>query len=121
VNGQTSGPEAHWRAALADGRLLLQRGVETGRAFFPPRAFEPGTGGAVEWFEACGRGTVYAVTVVGQKPPEPDYAVVLVELEEGPRLMSRVEGVAAADVRIGMPVRARILADAPPLLVFEAA
>jgi uncharacterized OB-fold protein len=117
-----NGPEAHWRAALADGRLLLQRGTVSGRAFFPPRAFEPGTGDGVEWFEASGRGVVYSVTVISRKPPEADYAVVLVELEEGPRLMSRVDGVAAEAVTIGMHVRARIAdVDGAALLVFEAA
>jgi uncharacterized OB-fold protein len=115
------GPEAQWRAALAEGRLLLQRGVASGRAFFPPRAFEPGTGQAVEWFEASGLGEVYSVTVIGRKPPEPAYHVALIALDEGPRLMSRVEGMAAEDVAIGLRVRARILAEDPPLLVFEPA
>jgi len=117
-----SGPEAVWRAALAEGRFMLQRGVASGRAFFPPRLAEPGTGEAVEWFEACGRGEVYSVTVIGRKPPEPAYAVVLVELEEGPRLMSRVEGVAADAVTIGMKLTARIIDEAgTPLLVFDPA
>jgi uncharacterized OB-fold protein len=117
-----NGPEAHWRAALADGRLLLQRGVVSGKAFFPPRLAEPGTGGAAEWVEASGRGVVYSVTVISRKPPEADYAVVLIELEEGPRLMSRVDGVAADSVVIGMDVRARIIeTEGAPLLVFEAA
>ncbi|WP_439533161.1 Zn-ribbon domain-containing OB-fold protein [Polymorphobacter sp.] len=114
------GPEAEWRAALADGRLLLQRGVESGQAFFPPRLAEPRTGAAVEWIETCGRGTVYSVTVIGRKPPEPAYAVVLVTLAEGPRMMSRVDGVAAEAVTIGMAVRARIIEEeGQKLLVFE--
>ncbi len=116
------GPEAHWRAALADGSFLLQRGRQSGRAFFPPRIAEPGTGDETEWFEACGEGTVYSVTIIGQKPPAVPYAVVLVELAEGPRLMSRVEGVAPEAIAIGMAVKARIIREGDaPLLVFDPA
>ena len=111
-----SGAEAVWRAALTEGRFLLQRGVASGRAFFPPRGFAPGTGEDVEWFEASGLGEVYSVTMIYPKPPAEAYAVALVTLAEGPRLMSRV---LAEDVVIGMAVRARILdEDGAALLVF---
>lgn len=114
-----TGPEAHWRAALADGRFLLQRGVRSGRAFFPPRIAEPGSGDAVEWFEASGLGKVYAVTVIAPRPPEPPRAVVLVDLDEGPRLMSRVDGVAPGDVAIDLRVRAVIATGGDePVLTF---
>ena len=54
-----------------------------------------------------------------QKPPTPSYNVALIDLAEGVRLMSRVEGVAPEDVRIGMPVQAKIVRDNErPLLVF---
>ncbi len=117
-----TGADAIWRAALADGQFLLQRGVRSGRAYFPPRGAEPGTGDAVEWFEPCGRGTVYSVTIISRKPPLPPYHVALVTLEEGPRLMSRVEGLAAEQVQIGMAVKARIITeDDQPVLVFDPA
>ncbi len=70
VTEATGGPEAHWRAALAEGRLLLQRALASGTVFFPPRVSEPGTGDpALEWIEASGLGTVYSVTLIPQKPP----------------------------------------------------
>ena len=117
-----SGADALWRDALEDGRFLLQRGVLSGRAFFPPREAEPGTGEAVEWIAACGAGTVYSVTVIGQKPPLDAYHVALIELAEGPRVMSRVEGLAADAVKIGMAVTARIVReDRRALLVFDPA
>lgn len=111
-------PETYWRDALAQGRLLLQRATGSGATFFPPRMIEPGTGETeIEWIEASGLGTVYSVTMVNQKPPAPPYNVVLVDLDEGPRVMSRVEG--ASEVQIGLRVRARIdLAD-EPMLLFE--
>lgn len=100
-------PEAHWRKALAEGRFLLQRDRKTGEAVFPPRLDFSGQD-ALDWFEASGRGTVYSVTVIEQRPPALAYNVVLVDLEEGPRMMATVEDMAAHDVRIGMAVQARV-------------
>ena len=101
---------------------MLPRVISTGRCFFPPRVAAPQTGEAWEWIEASGRGTVYSVSIVHPKPPEAAYNVVLVELDEGPRLMSRVEGVALEQVVIGMKVVARIDREgAEPLLLFDPA
>ena len=71
--------------------------------------------------EASGTGTVYATTVVRQRPEKGgSYNVALIDLAEGPRLMSTVMGVEPEAVRIGMPVRARIdTTGEEPLLVFE--
>lgn len=91
---------------------MIQRSASSGRHVFYPRVIAPGTGADdLEWVQACGRGTVYSTTVVRTKPPKPDYNVVLIELAEGPRMMSRVEGVEPADVAIGMAVQARITSD----------
>lgn len=100
---------------------MLQRAAGNGRAFFYPRVAEPVTGSRnLEWVEASGRGTVYAATIVRPKPPQAPYNVVLVDLEEGPRVMSRVEGIAPEAVRIGMAVRARIgIQDEQPILLFD--
>jgi len=119
----TGSPETVWRAALADGRVLLQRARATGNTFFPPRLAEPGTGNTDwEWVEANGLGTVYSITVVNQKPPAAPYNVVLVDLDEGPRLMSRVEGIPPEAATIGLRVRARIdVTGEAPVLVFDPA
>ena len=51
-----------------------------------------------------------------------DYNVALVDLAEGPRMMSRVEGMAPADVKIGMAVKAEVIAhNGKGLVVFKAA
>ncbi|MNL46041.1 hypothetical protein D3C87_1687250 [compost metagenome] len=51
-----------------------------------------------------------------------DYNVALIDLEEGVRMMSRVDGVAPDRLRIGMPVKARVLRDeGQALVVFEPA
>ncbi|WP_340588823.1 Zn-ribbon domain-containing OB-fold protein [Erythrobacter alti] len=102
-------PETHWRAALADGRFLIQRDPVDGTTYFPPRLAGP-KGQSLEWVEASGLGTVYAVSVIYPKPPQQPYNVVLVDLEEGARMMSRVESERPEDIAIGDPVRARIAA-----------
>jgi hypothetical protein len=52
---------------------------------------------------------VYSTTTVRQKPERGgDYNISVIELAEGARMLSRVEGIPAADVRIGMPVEAVI-------------
>ncbi len=54
-----------------------------------------------------------------QKPPAADFNVALVELAEGPRVLSRIDGVPPAEVTIGLRVCARIIEEAgAPLLVF---
>lgn len=114
-------PNAEYQSFLDAGRFLIQRDLTTGKAFFYPRVSAPLTGSVnLEWFEPSGLGTVYAVTVVSQRPPSPGYNVVLVDLEEGPRVMSRVEGIVPESVHIGMAVRARVqLIDGTGVLLFD--
>lgn len=111
-------PERDYLRHLSDGRFMLQRSRATGRFFFYPRVAEPGTGSTdLDWVEASGNGTVYATTVIRQRPPTPSYNLALVDLAEGPRMMSRVDGIAPDAVRIGMRVKARIARDGETFLV----
>ena len=103
-------PEHDYLEHLRQGRFMLLRSKDSGRCFFYPRVIEPGTGSTnLEWVEASGRGTVYASTVVRKRTLADSYNVVLVDLAEGPRMMSRVDGVPLDQVRIGMDVRAKIV------------
>lgn len=102
-------PDVEYQAHLDAGHFKLLRARDTGQVFFYPRVAAPRTGSRdLEWIDASGRGTIYAMTVVSQKPPTPDYNVVLVDLEEGPRLMARVEDLPHDQLRIGLKVQARI-------------
>ena len=65
---------------------------------------------------------VYSTTVMRKPPQSANYNVALIDLAEGPRMMSRVEGIAPEAVKIGMAVRARIITeDDAPVVVFEPA
>ncbi len=105
-------PDKEFAAYLDSGRMMIQRSRSSGRHVFYPRIAEPGTGARdLEWVEASGLGTVYSTTVVRKKPPEPSYNVALIDLEEGPRMMSRVEGIPAETVTVGMQVMAKIIVE----------
>jgi len=116
-------PDADFQRFLAEDRFMIQRSRASGQYVFYPRTIAPGTGARdLEWVEASGLGTVYSTTVVRKKPQEPSYNVALIDLAEGPRMMSRVEGIAPDAVQIGMAVRARIVSqDGEPIVVFELA
>lgn len=107
---QGPGPEATFRSYLVEGRFMIQRSASTGEHVFYPRVLNPGSGEAdLEWVEASGEGTVYATTVTRRRAEQGgDYNVALIDLKEGPRMMSRVVGIAPDRVTIGMKVRAKI-------------
>ncbi len=99
---------------------MLQRSTSTGEWVFYPRIVAPHSGAIdLEWQAPSGRGTVYASTIERKPPPQPSTNLSLIDLDEGPRMMSRVEGIAPQDVVIGMRVTARIV-DGPDgnMLVF---
>ena len=106
---------------LSQGRFMVQRSRLTGEYVFPPRYAAPRTGMRdLEWTQVSGLAKVYATTVVRVRPPQSCFNVALIELAEGPRLMSRVEGIEPEAVRIGMEVTARITDEnGKPLLVFD--
>ncbi len=74
------------------------------------------------WVSPSMRATVYSTTTVRRRAEQGgDYNVSIIELEEGPRLMSRVEGVPPSAVVIGLAVRAAVARDADgnAVLVFH--
>lgn len=113
-------PEKDYVQFLEEGRFMILRSTETGGYVFYPRVIEPVTGATdLTWVQPSGLGTVYSVTVVRKRTPEESYNVVLVDLDEGPRMMSRVDGLPLDQVRIGMKVRAKVVRESEqPLVVF---
>lgn len=104
------GPEKRYLDALAAGRFEIQQCAACARHVFYPRVLCPHCGdGRLDWVAPSGRGTVYSTTVVRRRPADGgDYNVCLVDLAEGPRMMSRVANLPPAEVKIGMAVQARV-------------
>jgi uncharacterized OB-fold protein len=100
----------YWSAAH-EGRLVLQRCESCDSYQLYPRDHCISCRGPVKWVEATGRGSVYSFTVIRQNHSRPfrdmiPYVVALVDLEEGPRVMTNIVGCEPENVAIGMPVRA---------------
>ena len=104
------GPEALFRKRLGEGAFEIQCCDDCGKHFFYPRVTCRYCGSSsIRWIRPSGQARVYSTTVVRRRPEDGgDYNVAIVELKEGPRMMTRVEDVPAAQVRIDMSVRPRI-------------
>src|SRR3982074_269580 len=103
----TESPLTTYIAHLKRGELGYQFSPSLGQAVFYPRVIAPKTGKAdLEWRVSKGLGTVHATTVVHPQKGDP-YNVALIDVDEGFRMMSRVEDIAPTQVRIGMRVKFR--------------
>jgi uncharacterized protein len=114
-------PQAEFHRHLEAGRFMLLQSRSSGAFVHPPRVAVPASGDTdLHWVAASGHGTVHSTTTVRCKPPASDYNVALIDLAEGPRMMSTVIGIAPTEVRIGMAVHARVAdAEDGPRVVFE--
>jgi len=100
--------EPYWAATL-EGRLLIQRCVPHGHTQLYARAHCVTCRGEVRWEDASGFGTLYSFTVLRQHHSRSlrhllPLVVALVDLAEGPRIMTNLVDVAPEDVRVGMRV-----------------
>jgi uncharacterized OB-fold protein len=126
VPGMTELTAPYWEAAR-EGRLVVQECQECHVLRHPPLPRCPGChGGQPGWREVSGEGTVYTYTTVrhpthfafaGKIP----YVLAIVELAEGPRLVTAITGIGSEDVRVGLPVRVvfREIAEGVTLPYFE--
>jgi uncharacterized OB-fold protein len=98
----------YWGAA-ARGELLFQECPACGHRQFYPRAMCTACAADTAWRRASGRGTVHTFTIIRQNLAPPwrqwlPYVVAMVELEEGPRMMSNITHCEVDDVCVGLPV-----------------
>jgi len=99
-----------WWEALQRHELYFQRCRDCGTKRLPPRAVCPVClSSATEWVRASGRGSVHSFTVTHQNQApgfreDLPYVLAIVELEEGPRLMTNIVECAPDTVRIGTSV-----------------
>ena len=120
--------EPFWSAAKAR-RLLVQRCEACGAHQFPPERGCPACGSPrMAWVEASGRASLYSWTIAyppllpyfAERAPWP---IAVVELEEGPRMVTNLVGVPLDDYRVGLPLRAAFedVDDETTLVVFRRA
>jgi len=103
----SGGPQAQFFQGLRAGRFLIQRCGSCGKCVFYSRVVCTHCGAReLSFEEPSGIATVYSTTVIHRDGGKDN--LVLVDLDEGPRMMSTVVGIAPEAVRIGMRVRAEI-------------
>jgi len=98
-------PYARYVQHLKAGELAYQYSTAAQRAVFYPRVRCPySSQDCLEWRISKGLGTVYSTTVVHARDGDA-YNVALIDLDEGFRLMSRVQTSDPMQVKIGQRVR----------------
>lgn len=102
---------AHFWEGTRQEELRLQRCKGCGGVYFPPRPFCPECSSTdIEIFKASGKGRVHTFIVSQFRSPGFDtpYSLAVVELDEGPRMMTNIVGVeqSAEAIRMEMPVEA---------------
>jgi uncharacterized OB-fold protein len=92
------------------GQLVVQACGECGTLRFPAQELCANClSSQADWVKMSGRGEVYSYNVMHQVyhpgfAAEVPYAVVVIKLEEGPKLVSNLVGVKPHEIRCGMPV-----------------
>ena len=86
-----------WDGARA-GELRIQRCIDCDRFYFYPRPLCPSClSSSVEWVTASGRAKLHSYVINHRPAPgfedEAPYAIAIVELDEGPRMMTNIVGV----------------------------
>jgi len=102
------GPSAELYAFWARGELRLQRCAACGEWRHPPRFRCAACGSdAVTWDLASGKARVFSWTITHRSVDpafESPYAIVVAELEEGPRLVGNLAGIANDELRLDLRV-----------------
>ena len=83
-----------WEGTQA-GEIRLQRCDDCAKVYFPPRPFCPGCASRnVSIFKASGKAKLFSYVIHHRPAPgfTPPYAIAVVELEEGPRMMTNIVG-----------------------------
>ncbi len=93
-------PDAIYRQGLVDGVVAYQT-CGQGHAVFPPRPSCPTCHDQdLAWSPIGGQATIYSATTISPRDGDP-YTVVLLDVDEGFRMMSRVDGPDAVRAAIG--------------------
>jgi len=85
----------HFWEGTQQGEIRLQRCDDCAKVYFPPRPFCPACASRkVSVFAASGRARLFSYVIHHRPAPgfTPPYAIAVVELAEGPRLMTNITG-----------------------------
>ncbi len=103
---------AEFWAGCMQRELRLQRCMSCNKYQFPPQGFcRHCSANNLNWTAVSGRGKVLSYTIVHWSPnpayaADAPYSLALIQLDEGPRMLTNIVGCPPAEVRIGMEVAA---------------
>lgn len=101
----------HFWDGCREGELRLQRCTACAESYFPPRPFCPKCGSRdVEVYAASGRAVLWSYVINHRPRPdvsEEPYAIAVVQLDEGPKMMTNIVGCPQTPeaLRLDMPLR----------------
>ncbi|RKX25869.1 MAG: transcriptional regulator [Candidatus Zixiibacteriota bacterium] len=100
----------NWREYPQRYRGEASKFKKSGKTYYPPRSVDPETGDTeFELVKLPDTGKVVTYTVIRTAPAQwgdiSPYAIAIVELEDGTRLMGQIADVDVDEVKIGMEVR----------------
>lgn len=107
-----NGDSREYWAAANQKRLVIRRCNDCSETHFMPRLLCPNCwSDRLEWVDAKGEGTVHSFTIIRRAPApafrdQVPYVVALIDLAEGPRMVTNLLGEDALDVQIGDRVTA---------------
>lgn len=101
---------AEFWAGCNQRELRLQRCTDCGKYQFPPQSFcRHCSSNKLSWTVSSGRGKVLSYTIVHWSPnpayaADAPYSLALIQLAEGPRMLTNIVGCPPGDIRISMEV-----------------
>lgn len=107
---------AAFAEGLAEGKIMATRCKGCGHIEFPPRADCHGCGikdEGFEWVPVSGAGALVTYTTIHAAPTgfadRAPYTIGVIDLEEGGRLLSWVEDIPEAELKVGMRLKAHVV------------
>ncbi len=102
---------AHFWEGTKKGELLLQQCKTCEHTYFPPRPFCPSCGAdKIKVVKSAGKGRIHTFIISNFRSPgfTPPYSIAVVQLDEGPRMLTNIVGCpqASASIKMEMPVEA---------------
>ncbi len=105
----------HFWDGTRERELRLQRCDACDKVYFPPRPFCPGCASReVSVFKASGRAILYSYVINHRAAPgfEPPYSIAVVELDEGPRMMTNIVGTPQTPEALQLDMRLEVVFEA---------
>ena len=95
--------------ACNEGKLMIQKCLDTGKHYYHPRSLSPFTlSNRTEWVQASGKGKIYTFSVMERA--NPPFTIAYVTLEEGTTMLTNIVDCDFSTLKIGQNVKVVFIA-----------